>query len=88
MGYSEDYAHAELAAQGEEFGSELNELSDHEKMCECFGYSLEEFEMLSGNDKRNYKWNWVHVQNRGKAALADKQEDSDAAKAAESTCNP
>lgn len=61
MGYAADYDDYEQDAQGQEYGEQQ---SEHEKMCERFGYSTEEFSELSGNEQSQIRWNWRNVQKR------------------------
>lgn len=61
MGYSEDYSDYELDAQGEEVGLDAP-MSEHEIMCERFGYSPEDFAQLSNKDRQQFLWNWKNVQ--------------------------
>lgn len=55
MSYSEDYAHEELCAQGEEFGkveSEFNIFVEN--------YYGREFHKLSNSERANVKWQFKH----------------------------
>ena len=61
MGYAADYDDYEQDAQGQEHGKQQ---SEHEKMCERFGYSIEEFSELSGNEQSQIRWNWRNIQKR------------------------